>query len=79
MADRLSTRQRPDYNSTLNRLADLLRQAPLTARAIAKALKISKPTAYEQIDALRTRGFCVYSLPIRESPTGPGSTAYGVR
>lgn len=68
-----------DYDATLDRLCRVLRQKPLTAKAIADRFSCSKPVAYQRIAALRARGVAVYTIPVRESATGPRATAYGVR
>lgn len=70
---------RADYTQTLDKLTALLRRKPLTAKAIAAAMGCCKPAVYHRIAALRERGEQLYSFSTRESPTGPMSTAYGIR
>lgn len=68
-----------DYDKALDKLTELLKAKPLSARAIAKALRCCRPTAYARLAALRERGAAVYEMTARESVTGPDSTLYGVR
>lgn len=70
---------RPEYTATLDRLAALLKKKPLTAKAIAKAMDCCIPAAHGRLAALRERGDALYTMPVRESPVGPLSTAYGLR
>lgn len=70
---------RDEYEKTLNKLAAMLRKKPMTAKAISESLKCCRPVAYERLRALQERGEQVFQIPIRESATGPSSTAYGIR
>jgi hypothetical protein len=67
------------YSETLDRLAKLLKRKPMTAKAISAEIGRCRPVAYQLIKALRRRGDAVYELAVRESVTGPTSTAYGLR
>lgn len=68
------------YEKTLDRLVDLLRDKPMTAREIAKAMKCCRPVVYERLDALEKRGTAVFKLTRFRIPgTGPKPIAYGVR
>ncbi len=67
------------YTKVLDRLAALLRREPMTARQIAEELKCCRPAAYQRLAALKKRGERIFTMPIRESVTGPGSTAYVIR
>ena len=70
---------REGYSKILDKLSKMLRQKPMTAKAIAAAFGCARPVAYQRVRELRKRGETVYTIPLRESPTGPESTAYGVR
>jgi predicted transcriptional regulator len=70
---------RSDYTKTLDRLSQLLRRKPMTARAIAEHMNCRKPTAYQRLRDLQKRGEEVFTTQVRESDTGPLSTAYSVR
>jgi hypothetical protein len=60
-----------------------LRQRPLTAAAVARVFRCSKPVAYERIAELRRRirgtGSTVQTTKVRENKTGPLSVAYFVK
>jgi DNA-binding Lrp family transcriptional regulator len=71
--------KRSEYTKVLNKLSASLRRKPMTARAIAEAFNCCRPVAYERLRALEKRGETVFQIRIRESVTGPQSTAYGVR
>lgn len=66
---------RKEYTAEIARLAVMLRQRPMTARAIAKALRCSKPVAHERLKALQ-KAHTVVTRKVRESPTGPLAIAY---
>lgn len=70
--------KRTEYQKTLAKLAAMLRKQPMTAREIAEVLGCCKPAAYQRIRALQSREQ-VYTIPRRESVTGPKSIAYGIR
>lgn len=63
----------------LDALAKLLRRRPLTAREIAAATHVSKPTAYARIEALRELGVQVFEVRLRRTHPGPAPVAFGVR
>ncbi len=67
---------KPDYEKTLDKLAAMLRRKSMTAKAIAKALKCCKPSAYHRLAALSERGEKLETETVRESSTGPSATAY---
>ncbi len=71
--------QKTRYQRTLDRLVALLKHEPMTARQIAAELKCCRPAAYQRLEALKKRGERLYTMALRESVTGPGSTAYGIR
>lgn len=71
--------RKTEYNHTLGRLEVLLRRTPMTARAIAKTMGCCRPVAYQRLAALRARGLPICEVQIRESATGPRSTAYSIR
>lgn len=60
-------------------LAAVLRDRPLTAASIARVFGCSRPTAYERIDALRSRGVRLVETEVREGKSGPMSTVYAAR
>ncbi len=73
-----------DYNKTLDKLAELLRRKPMTARAISEALTCCRPAAYQRLRALQERGDAVFEMQAPELPKGsrkpgPRSIAYGIR
>jgi predicted transcriptional regulator len=70
---------RVEYDETLTRLADLLRERPMTARAIAAEFKCSKPVAYARLRDLVQRGHKLKTSRVRESTRGPQSLAYELR
>lgn len=77
------------YSDTLDRLAEMLRRKPMTAREIAEAFKCCKPIAYKRLQALRQRGDVVFEEMLPPDSrmlggrmlkrSGPRSVAYGVR
>lgn len=69
---------RKGYEETLGALHAMLKAKPMTARAVARVLKCCKPTAYQRLRELRKRGAVLLRVKVRESVTGPESTAYGV-
>lgn len=62
----------------LDRLAELLRDRPLTARQIAKRTHCSKPTVYARLGALKERGDAVVSDLARDGKSGPKAQAYRI-
>lgn len=70
---------RVQFNRTLKRLVSLLKAKPMTAKAIAEAMECCRPTAYQRLEALRSKGVEVYEVrQVTKGKTGPRSTAYGV-
>lgn len=67
------------YAKTLDKLATLLRRKPLTPRQISEALGCCRPTAYQRIEALVTRGDRVFEVKTKSNGPGPVPYAYGVR
>lgn len=70
---------RASYVKVLDRLAQMLKAKPMTAKAICKAMKCSKVVAHERVKALKEQGHTLYTVKVRESPSGPKSTAHGIR
>ena len=64
--------------ATLEELERMLRESPMTARAIAEAMGCSKPVAYARLRALSQR-VRLARRKVRERPSGPKAVAYAVR
>lgn len=74
--DTVSVVDRADED--LKELESLLRESPMTARAIAERLGISKPTAYARVAKLAMRGVVVQRTKVREGLHGPEADAFSV-
>jgi transposase len=65
---------------SLDQLAARLKRQPMTARQIAEAFNVARPTAYEWIRKLTARGESVFEIRTRASKrTGPRPVVYGIR
>ena len=75
-----ATRTTPRTAATtqLEKLQALIYKNPLTAKRIAKALKCTKPTAYNRLDTLENHGATIAINSVRESKTGPASATFSV-
>lgn len=65
-------------SETLDALEQLLREQPMTARAIAAAMGCCRPVAYDRLRALKKRGVKLRQRRVREGASGPKATAYSV-
>lgn len=66
--------------TALDRLADLLRKKPLTAKEIARVTRCCKPTAYARVQALRQRGEPIVETRRRSAgKPGPYAVTYEIR
>lgn len=66
------------FDAELDKMVELLRKNPYTAKALAKKLKVCKQTVYSRLDALKARGYSLVSEAVREGASGPLATAYRV-
>jgi predicted transcriptional regulator len=57
-------------------LVGLLKKQPSTARMIATALKVSKPTAYARVREIEKAGLSVKRTRVRQGLTGPLATVF---
>lgn len=71
---------RTEYDQTLDQLATLLRQKPMTARQIADELKCCRPAAYQRLRALKKRGDPLRKVrtPKQQGRPGPRAVRYEI-
>lgn len=59
-------------------VAGLLKRKPMSAREVAEALGVSRPTAYAHIAALPAHGYRIAVVSKRKGARGPKATCYRV-
>jgi predicted DNA-binding transcriptional regulator YafY len=72
-----SSKGKSEYEKALSRLARLLQGERFrTARELAARTDVSRVQVYRRLEALRALGVGLAEIQVRESSTGPLSTAY---
>lgn len=63
----------------LARVLACIAKEPMTARKIAAKCDTTKPTAYNRLECLRSLGYMIDEVKVRDGKSGPEAKAYKLR